>query len=176
MATADRSEFLKLYLGVQPSLKSYLLSLLRRPEDADDVFQEVSLVLWDRFPQYDPKYPFLNWAFGIARNHAARWRRAGRRVRVWLPPEVEEKLAVTYAELEDELSVRRKALRLCVEKLAGHSKDLVSLRYEKFWSLQQIADAQKTTLNAVNKALGKVRKFLADCTGMARQAVEGEGA
>lgn len=164
----DRSEFLKLFLKVQPAVRSYLLSLLRNGVDADDVFQEVSLVLWERFPDYDDQYPFLNWAFGIARNHVARWRRATPRARAWLPPEVEAKLAVTYAEIEDELSPRRTALRNCVDKLGTHARELLSLRYEKLWSLQQIARERGMTLNAVNKALGKIRKFLADCTGGTR--------
>jgi RNA polymerase sigma-70 factor (ECF subfamily) len=164
----DRSEFLKLFLKVQPAIRSYLLSLLRNAVDADDVFQEVSLVLWERFGDYDDQHPFLNWAFGIARNHAARWRRAAPRARAWLPPDVEEKLAVTYAELEDELAPRRTALRNCVEKLGEHARDLLSLRYEKLWSLQQIAQTRGMTLNAVNKALGKIRKALAECAGGTR--------
>jgi RNA polymerase sigma-70 factor (ECF subfamily) len=165
---ADQSEFLKLFLKVQPAVRSYLLSLLRNAVDADDVFQEVSLVLWERFGDYDDKYPFLNWAFGIARNHVARWRRAAPRARAWLPPDVEEKLAVTYAELEDELAPRRRALRTCVEKLGERARELLVLRYEKLQSLQQIGRDQGMSLNAVNKALGKIRKFLSDCTGGTR--------
>lgn len=165
MGMKDRSEFLRLFLKIQPAVRSYLLSLLHNGVDADDVFQEVSLVLWERFDDYDDRHPFLNWAFGIARNHVARWRRAAPRARAWLPPDVEEKLAVTYAELEDELAPRRTALRNCVEKLGAHARELLSLRYEKLQSLQQIAQARGMTLNAVNKALGKIRKALSDCTG-----------
>jgi RNA polymerase sigma-70 factor (ECF subfamily) len=164
----DRSRFMKLYLSAQTPLRSYLLGILRNASDAEDVFQEVSLVLWERFGDYDDRHPFLNWAFGIARNHAARWRRARGRVRVWLPPEVEEKLAVTQAELEDELSVRRQALKTCVDRLGSHAREILVLRYEKLWSLQAIAERQRQTLNAVNKALGKIRRFLAECTGGAK--------
>lgn len=164
----DRSQFLKLFLKVQPAVRSYLLSLLRNGVDADDVFQEVSLVLWERFGDYDDRHPFLNWAFGIARNHAARWRRAAPRARAWLPPEVEEKLAVTYAEIEDDLAPRRTALRTCVEQLGARARDLLSMRYEKLWSLQQIGQARGMSLNAVNKALGKIRKALSDCTAGTR--------
>ena len=171
MGMKDRSDFLKLFLKIQPAVRSYLLSLLRNGVDADDVFQEVSLVLWERFDDYDDRHPFLNWAFGIARNHVARWRRAAPRARAWLPPEVEEKLAVTTAELEDELAPRRTALRNCVDKLGAHARELLELRYEKLWSLQKIAEARGMTLNAVNKALGKIRKALSDCTGGTR--VEG---
>lgn len=167
----SQSRFLKLFLKVQPAVRSYLFSLLRNDVDADDVFQEVSLVLWERFPDYDDAYPFLNWAFGITRNHVARWRRAAPRTRAWLPPKVEEQLAVTYTEIEDELVPRRKALRACVEKLGPQARELLALRYENHESLQDIARLRGMSLNAVNKALGKIRKFLSDCTGAAR--VEG---
>lgn len=170
-AGQDRSRFMKLYLAVQAPVQSYLLALLRNGADADDVFQEVSLVLWEKFGEYDDRHPFLAWALGIARNHAARWRRSRARVRVWLPPEVEEKLAATQVELEDELAPGRRALRHCVEKLGVGAREILDLRYGKAWSLQQIAAARGMTLNAVNKALGKVRVFLADCAKSAQ--VEG---
>lgn len=170
----DRSRFLKLYLAAQPPLRSFLLGILRNGPDAEDVFQEVSLVLWERFGDYDERFPFLSWAFGIARNHAARWRRARPRARLWLPPDVEEKLAATQVELEEELSVRRQALQHCVQKLGTRARELITLRYEARRSLQDIAQAQRTTLNAVNKALGKIRRYLMDCTGGARlEGMEG---
>jgi len=164
----DRSRFMKMYLAAQPPIRSFLLGLLRNAQDADDVFQEVSLVLWERFGDYDDKYPFLSWAFGIARNHVARWRRSRSKTRVWLPPEVEEKLAVTAAEIEDELAPHRKALQACLEKLGPQARELLALRYEQQMSLQEIAARRKMSLNAVNKALGKIRALLADCTRQAR--------
>jgi RNA polymerase sigma-70 factor (ECF subfamily) len=164
----NRAEFLRRYVKVQTSLRSYLFSLLRRADDAEDVFQDVSVVLWDRYAEYDPAYPFLNWAFGIARNHAARWRRGRSRAPAWLPPEVEEKLAAAQAEIEDELVSRRRTLQDCVAKLGAGARELLRLRYEGAKSLQEIAQARRMTLNAVNKALGKIRRFLGECTGQAR--------
>jgi len=164
----DRLKFMRMYLAAQPPIRSYLLSLLRDAADADDVFQEVSLVLWERFGDYDDHHPFLNWAFGIARNHVARWRRSRSRTRVWLPPEVEEKLAETAAELEEELAPQRKVLEACLRKLGGHARDILALRYQQGLSLQQIASIKRMTLNAVNKALGKIRGALMDCARQAR--------
>jgi len=164
----DRSRFMRLYLAAQPPIRSYLLGLLRNAQDADDVFQEVSLVLWERFGDYDDRWPFLSWAFGIARNHAARWRRSRARTKVWLPPEVEEKLAATAAELEEELAPQRRALQACLERLGANAREILRLRYEEQMSLQEIAARQHTTLNAINKALGKIREVLAECTRQAR--------
>ena len=176
----ETSEFLKLFLKAEPSLRSYLLALTRSSERADEVFQEVSLTLWERFGGYDPRYPFVNWAMGVARNHVARWRRSRAGGPVALSPEVEAKLATTYAELEDELDGRRQALRYCLEKLGEHARQLIDLRYEKAYTLRQIADARSMTLNAANKALGKIRRALAQCTEHVMRsggsAPEGEGA
>jgi len=163
-----REEFLRRYVAVQAPLRSYLLALLRRADDAEDVFQDVSIILWDRYAEYDPAFPFLNWAFGIARNHAARWRRGRARAPAWLPPEVEEKLAADQAEIEDDLRARRRTLQDCVEKLGAGARELLRLRYERALPLQEIAAVRRMTLNAVNKALGKIRRFLGECAGQTR--------
>ncbi len=169
----DHARFLQLYLKAQPQLWSYLMALLRSTQDADDVCQQVSLILWERFGDYDARLPFLPWALGVARNHAARWRRDRRRD-AWIPTEVEEKLAQASAELEDELAGRRAALRTCIERLGARARDMLALRYSSGLPLDRIARRMGMSLNAVNKALGKIRRFLSDCTGAARR--EGAGA
>ena len=44
----ETARFLKLFLQVQPSLRSYLLGVRRRSDDVEEVFQEVSLALLER--------------------------------------------------------------------------------------------------------------------------------
>ena len=160
----ETAKFLKLFLQAEPSLRSYLLALTRSADRADEVFQEVSLALWESFGSYDLRYPFVNWAMGVARNHVARWRRSRARSAVWLSPEVEARLQATYAELEDELDGRRQALSHCLERLGERARQMIALRYEKAYTLKQIADLHSMTLNAANKALGKIRRALAECT------------
>lgn len=176
LTRTDRSVFLQQFLLIQAPLRSYLLSLLRDPDTADEAFQEVSLALWEQFEEYDASRPFIKWAFGIARNHAMRQRDPRTRRAIWLSPEVQEKLATTYADIESDLSERRKALQACVEKLGPQARELLELRYEKKRSLQDIAGLRNMTLNAVNKALGKIRAVLSDCTALAeRRAPENAG-
>ena len=38
----------------QTQLFGYIYSLVRDLDDADDLFQQTSLVLWDKFDQFDP--------------------------------------------------------------------------------------------------------------------------
>ena len=107
----DRSLFMKCFLRTERSLRSYLLSLLKDADAMEEVFQEVSLILWDQFDRYDETKPFLNWALGIARNQAGQWRRRRTRHGIWLKPEVEEQLIRTYADLEGEMDGRRREAR-----------------------------------------------------------------
>ena len=160
----DRSLFMKLYVKAQAPLRSYLYSLLGCREEMEEVFQEVSVVLWEEFERYDETRPFLPWALGIARIQAARWRRQRARFAGWLDPAVEEKLASSFVELEDELAGRRQALNRCLERLGDRAREMLALRYERGLSLEELARRQQRTVNAVNKALAKIRHFLAECT------------
>jgi RNA polymerase sigma-70 factor, ECF subfamily len=169
----DTTAFLKEFIQVQPALRSYLYSLLHSRDHMEDVFQEVSTVLWQQYAKYDRSLPFLNWAIGIARIQAASWRRKHAKSRIWLDPHVEEKLAVTWCELEDHMNDRRHRLRACLERIGAVASELLTLRYEKSLSLQQIADVRRTSVNAVNKALGKIRLALMRCAAASDQIAEG---
>lgn len=159
----DREVFLARFLEILPSLRSYLEAVVGVASDADDLVQEVSLALWREYDRYDPTRPLLGWALGIARNHAARWRRDRVVARRRFSPEAEAALAIAYQELEDELAGRRVALRDCVQRLSTHARDLLALRYERGLELAEIARLRDSSLNAINKALGKVRRLLALC-------------
>lgn len=162
---SDEHRFLQRFLPVQPRLRAYLWALLRDAQAVDDVFQEVAIALWEHRTEYDPQRgPFLPWTLGVARRHVARWRRGRVRSRLVLVGEVEERIAAAFEELEDELDGRRRALRRCLAGLGPAAQDLLRQRYEQERSLQEMAEASGRTLNAVNKALGKVRAALQRCT------------
>ena len=169
----DHDGFMELYLKVQPTLRSYIFALVHDMAEAEDILQEVSTVLWRDLARYNPALPFVNWAVGIARNHINNWRRSRARSRTVLVPTVEAKLADTFSDLQAELEHRRRALRECVEKVTPWARELLDLRYEREYTLSKIAQLKQTTLNAINKALGRVRAFLVKCTGADRDAVNG---
>lgn len=158
-----RDRFMEWFAHVQPSLRAYVRALVGRQADADDILQEVSLALWKGLDAYDASRPFLPWALGIARNQVARWRRSQARAPRALPDEAEAQLAAAFVELEDELDGRRHALRGCLEHVGAHGRELLDLRYGQQRELADIARQRGTTLNAVNKSLGKIRRLLADC-------------
>ena len=66
-ATAGKAEFAELLRRNQTQLFGYIYSLVRDLDDADDLFQQTSLVLWDKYEQFDPTRSFVGWACGVAR-------------------------------------------------------------------------------------------------------------
>jgi RNA polymerase sigma-70 factor (ECF subfamily) len=160
----DNDRFMELYLRTQPLLRSFIFSLVRNTNETDDMVQEVSIDLWKCFHRYDSSRPFSAWAIGVARNHILRWRRKLGNKRLVFLPELEQMLAVDFQESEPELETRRRALETCVSRLDSDAQYLLDLRYENGLSLQEIAEKEAKTVNAINKALGKVRALLLRCT------------
>src|SRR3954451_5564527 len=58
--------FLRLFLQNQRRLYAYILTLLPNRADADDVLQDTTLTMWDKFDAAEPPTDFLAWGRRIA--------------------------------------------------------------------------------------------------------------
>lgn len=67
-ACGNREAFHQLYLETERSVYSFILSILKNPQDAEEVFQETYLKVWIRAHSYQPQGKPLAWMFTIARN------------------------------------------------------------------------------------------------------------
>jgi RNA polymerase sigma-70 factor (ECF subfamily) len=167
-------EFLRLFLKHQADVRAFIGSLVRDRHAREDVFQEVALVLWQEFARYDPNRSFGAWARGIAaKKLLQRWERVGR-APVSLAPEAIQAVLEAYDRTEDTASARAEALQECLERLPEKSRRLLALRYEQSLKLSQIAQHLNATLDAVHKALSRLRTRLQRCVER-RLAAEGGG-
>ena len=56
---------MSLFLAQQRELYHFLAAQVERPEDADDLLQETSVTLWEKFDQFEPGTSFTRarpWA------------------------------------------------------------------------------------------------------------------
>ena len=71
-------DFLHFFRRAETDLRAFIGSVIRDPHAREDIFQEVSRTLWERFDDYDLERPFGAWARGIAsRKMLEARRRAG---------------------------------------------------------------------------------------------------
>ncbi len=159
-----QTRFLKLHMSRQRVLFSYLLAAVRDPATAEDLLQQVTLVLWKKFPEYRPEVPYIAWAYGVARREvAAHFRRKSGKETI-LPLEILDAVAPEIEILEGGLSAESRALAACVGKLAGPMRELLRLRYEERCSRPALASRLGESLAAVNMRIVRVRRALLDCT------------
>jgi RNA polymerase sigma-70 factor, ECF subfamily len=159
---SGQEDFLKRYLQAQPSLRAYVLSVVRDFHVTEDILQEVALAAWSKFAAYDGARPFVAWVMGMAYHKCVDFLRA-RRVKVLLPDDIAAKLAEDAASLSEEAAGRRKLLAACVEKLSDAVQAVVRLRFDLLLDAREIARRQGKSLAAVSKMLSRARAFLIRC-------------
>jgi RNA polymerase sigma-70 factor (ECF subfamily) len=169
----QQAEFLTLFLQHQADCKAFIGSVVRDRHARDDIFQEVALLLWKKFAEYDPRFSFGAWARGIAaKKIMQQWEKVGK---LPLPqaPQVIQTLLDAFERTETSASAEIEALEHCLELLPEKSRQLLALRYEESLSLNQIAQRVQSTLDAVHKALSRLRARLQECVDQ-RLAAAGE--
>ena len=168
---ADPSEsaksklFLRLFLQNSRRLYAYILTLLPHRGDADDVLQEASLVLWEKFDETRPPDDFAAWGCRIAYFKVLDHYKKSRRDRVRFSQAMLEHVADTAVEHAGglQLDERREALTRCIEKLNPRDRDLLRHRFAEGATTQSTAVQVGRSLDAVYKALAKIRRGLFDC-------------
>ncbi|HEY1188654.1 MAG TPA: sigma-70 family RNA polymerase sigma factor [Gemmata sp.] len=157
--------FLRLFLQNERRLYAYVLTLLPHRADADDVLQETSLTMWDKFDPDAPPTEFIAWARKVAYHKVLDFNKKSNRAQARLSTIFVKRLAETAAAQADELQLeeRREALTHCVEKLPQPDRDLLTHRFSDGATTQSTSEQLGRSVDAVYKALAKVRENLFQC-------------
>lgn len=161
-------EFLTLFLRHEGELRAFIGSVLRERSAREDMVQETALVLWREFERYDRSRSFGAWARGIAVNKLRQRLERETRGPMSLPVETLPVVAAAFDRTADDVTgetfdARREALETCLQRLPEKSRTLLKLRYEQGLSLLQLAERVESTLDAVHKALSRIRVKLQTC-------------
>jgi RNA polymerase sigma-70 factor (ECF subfamily) len=157
--------FLRLFLENERRLYAYILTLLANHTDAEDVLQEASLVMWDKFDEQHPPDNFIAWGCRIAYFKVLDFCKKNQRRRVCFSEAMLKRVSETMVEQASslELDERREALARCIEKLAPKQRDLLVRRLARGATTQSTAVEVGRSVDAVYKALSKIRQTLFDC-------------
>jgi RNA polymerase sigma-70 factor, ECF subfamily len=170
---AQRDAIARLFAQHDRWLFAYLVSLLGNSAAAEEVFQEVCVVLWREHETFQLGSDFVKWVAVIAHHQVQRYRRQRRRVGPQLSDAVVDLLSQDAVERVDLLESRRDALRGCLKKLNDNDRHLVEQCYgDSRQSFKTAAEQLGRPTNTVYKALIRIRRALYQCIERAL-AVEG---
>ena len=150
----------QLFVRHQSAIRAFIMSLVPKFSEADDILQETFLTVTEKADQFIQGTNFLAWACTIARFKVLEAQRRGGR-QVFSPEVIDALVASMPADaLEDR---RLRLLSDCFDHLPPRLKKVVELRYYRDCSPPQIAEQVSQTLNSVNVALSKARVTLRQC-------------
>jgi RNA polymerase sigma-70 factor (ECF subfamily) len=159
-----RTAFADLLRSSQARLLGYLHALVRDLDDAEDVFQLTTVILWKKFDEYDGSRSFLAWACGVGRLEAMNFLRARGRHKLYLADDLTLLLVEAQEAFpEDEHEERKAALTGCVEKLRAGDRELLQECYAAGVSPTKVAERLGRAPQSVQNSLRRIRRALFEC-------------
>jgi RNA polymerase sigma-70 factor (ECF subfamily) len=161
----DHGTALRLLLANRAMLLGYINAITGDPTLSEDVFQEVSIVVMDKFATVTGVEGFRPWARTIARFQSLKAVNRRRASPIRLAGEVLDRLDRAWEEQDrdDPRAASVAALEQCIARLTPRAQQLVHLRYHQGLSGQAIADELGKPLNTIYVAISRIHRSLAEC-------------
>ncbi len=159
VASGNRQALTELYEAARVPVYAAALSLLKSPEDAQDVTQDTFVRIWEQAASYRPRGSAMAWILTIARNLARMKLRSRRRTVELTEPEWAALPAPAGADADDLM-----ALQAALNILKPHEREVVLLHAVSGLKHKEIAAVLKrplpTILSQYNRALKKLSAHL----------------
>jgi RNA polymerase sigma-70 factor, ECF subfamily len=157
------NEFLDLFTGSQLRLYRYIVTLVANHVDAEDILQNVNLVILRKCDQFQPGTNFLSWSTGIAYLEVLKYRAARKRQSPGLSETTLAALAAEAINAFSTLDRRNSALPDCMDRLPPTDRALVTDHYFHGLSWETIAAALGRTSSSVRHSICRIRRELKQC-------------
>ena len=155
----DRGAFTRLAELVQRKVRAWAESITQDADDADDVTQDVLILVHRRLPQFEGKSRFSTWLYTITRNVALdrrrRTKRRERRLETMEPP-VE---TVEIREVFDENTLTSLVLRY-FDELPARQREVFELSDIQGLSAPEVAERLGMKAVTVRANLFKARRTI----------------
>lgn len=158
IAGGDRELFAELVQRYQKKIASLIYSLIRIPDEVDDIAQDVFITVYRSLDRFEFRSSFSTWVYRITINKCHDWERKRYRHKYWFKDWASlEFTAATQENSEDCLAVRQQ-----VNQLGEKYRVVIVLYYFQGLKCQEIASILKVSSKTVETRLLRARRLLAD--------------
>lgn len=155
--------FLVLHSACQHRIYGFIMSLIGDWNQADDIFQETTSTLWQKFDQFVPGTDFLSWALKIAHFQVLSHTKKKNTQQKHFSPQTLENITEIAISSTKDSDISLEALRECMKKLSERSKMLLSLRYEDGATVQKVAQRVQQSVHTLYREYQKIHTQLFQC-------------
>lgn len=157
------AEFVAALTAAHGKLLGYLMGMLGRRHDAEDVLQRASVLMWQKFGDFTAGTNFVAWASTICFYEAKNYLRLAARS----PLRFDDDLLATLAsERLDDLSSREQrlvALEHCFTQLGTPEQRLLRAAYFDERGIAALATQMNRAPQTLYNKLNHLRRLLAEC-------------
>jgi RNA polymerase sigma-70 factor, ECF subfamily len=156
-------EFVSLVRLHTNRMLGYLDTLLLNRDDAEDLFQETCMVLWQKFDEFKSGTNFLAWALRVADRKVMNFQTTQSR-RVAFAASLRDAMIADIANRKaEDVADSLTALASCMERLTQSDRKMVTLCYAEGVPVPQVADNLGRSPESVYHSLRRIRTGLLDC-------------
>lgn len=159
MATSDPESLFREWLArFQPLLWKVVRGFTRTPQDAQELWQDTLVQLWQSIPRYDGRCAPSTWIYRVACNTAMAWSRSHQRLRTRQGPEIEWE---NIAAPEDPGSALIEELYAAIRQLPKPDAALVMMHLDGL-SYREMSEVMGLTESAIGAKLTRARARLGE--------------
>jgi RNA polymerase sigma-70 factor, ECF subfamily len=163
-----RDRVLKAAFDCRLELTAYARSLLGNYNAADDVLQEAMLVVVKKFDQFQEGTSVLAWCRSIVRLEVLRLRQRNQRDRSLANRLLDDAIDASFEEFQAERQSGhadsvREALGHCFEQVPDRGRRVLEARFVDELSYEKIGERLGMKIEAVRKALFRLKKQVRTC-------------
>ncbi|MBT7729128.1 MAG: sigma-70 family RNA polymerase sigma factor [Planctomycetaceae bacterium] len=141
----------------------FILTLVHDRTAAEDIQQDVSTVLWQKFDTFEIGTDFAAWAMAVSRLTILNWRRKQKNVPLPLDDQQFALLADEAVAVSCQHEARQVALDECLKAIDAPGRELLASRFEMSQSVTAIAEQLGRSRVAIYKRLNRIQSLLLDC-------------
>ena len=163
-------EFETLLTAAHDKLLGYLMSVLGRWHDAQDVLQSSSLLMWRKFETYESGSNFVAWASTICFYEAKNFQRQAARSHLKFDDDLLATLATERILDLDLQGQRIAALELCLNEVGPAERELLRTAYDEHGGIIELAARLQRAPRTLYNKLTLLRRRLTECVQRRLQA------
>ncbi len=160
-AQGDLPSFEVIYKAMAGFVYNVSLRMTHNTEDAQEVTQEVFLILYRKLKNFRAESSLKTWVYRIAVNYAINFTRKNARARNKMS-EYHHSLTGVIVEGEAQKQIEKEHQKQCVDEILSvlnpHQRACMVLRNIEGLSYEQIAETLKITINTVRSRLKRARE------------------
>ncbi len=164
--SSDKSvkEFVSLLTSQQARIYNYILSLVPNFSDADDILQETTKLMWEKFDDFTLGTDFLAWGRRIAHFLVLEhYRKKKKQNEFYYDEQLINKLQKDSQKNNDSSRDDLHYLKGCLKKLKQQDRKLLMLRYFENNKAKELAGRFGCSIQYIYRNISRIHQLLLAC-------------